>query len=857
MKRKIALKCFEAGKVAVLLLMMLFAHHFSASAQKVVHGIVRDDVTGKVLPDVAVSVAGTQIGTLTNDTGYYRLEVGDTVQFLKFSFLGYRAMRQWIPQQQKLMEVRLSEDATLISEVVVHAGRYRNKNNPAVALIKEVIAHKPTNRRTQYAQLRFESYEKLQLGLSNPPASLKEHPLLSKQFRFVFDNLDTTRFSGRAIWPVYLEENVLQHFFTSHPDRRKTIVKGVKKVNYDEQFINIESTKTFVKHLFRDVDIYDNNVFILTNVFLSPIADMAPAFYKFYITDTLISAAGDQWVALRYEPRNVEDKLFTGKLWITMDGNYAVVKALLDVDKKVNINWVSGFSLQQQFEKMDNGKYLLAASEQYAHFGIGNSKDGVFAERKITNRLFDWQTAIQDSLFRNVDVDVAQDAAVLSEDYWAGARPDSLSAAEAQTYRNVDSIGKMPMFKRWQFIISALASDYATLDKYEIGPINSFISFNPVEGLKLRVGGRTRPELNKWLYADGYIAYGFKDARWKYLLSGYWSLNGRSVFTGYPLHYFKVSANRETSIPGLATQFFSENNVLLSIKRGENDKWLYNDIYQADYVVEFGNHHQLNLRYKNWRQSPAANLYFLHEDPVSDTVNTLNNSELSLNWRWAPYEKFAQRKSYRRVVPSKYPIMNVQIGMSIEDFMGGAYRYQFVRADVYKRFHLSQLGMADVRLRGFYLKGQVPFPLLDIARANQTYAFDQNAYNLMNFLEFVSDRNVSLIVDYHLYGFLFNKVPLLKALNLREVVGFKLLYGGLSKENTPALAPGGNLLRFPLDADGQPLTYALGDIPYTEINFGVENILNVLRVDVVRRLNYLQHPNVTKWGLRVGFQFDF
>ncbi len=840
-----------------LLFSCLFLSMQVATAQTTaVRGIVRDDATGKGIEGVSVVLPGTPYGAITNSSGFYELQSTQAVSSISFSYLGYETLtRPLLQGQNQRMDVRMKEDSRMINEVVIQAqkGKYRNKDNPAVALIRKVIEHKSANRMGHYQQLQFETYEKLQIALNNPPFT--DVPLVTERFDFVFQNIDSGRFDGRNVWPFYLEENLIQQYQTRHPQRHKSIVKAIKRVNFDEKFVNVESAKTFLKHLFQDIDIYDDNVRVMTNEFLSPIADMAPTFYQFFITDTLIATDGSAQVLLSYVPRNKTDKLFKGKLWVTLDGRYAVAAADMLVDQSVNLNWVQELGIWQKFDRMEDGRYLLRESKSYAHFGVAEIKDGIFGERNVVNRNFDWISPISDSVFRSAEV--VGDARGRSEEFWAAVRPEPLSQVEVTLYKNVDSLNKMPEYRRSQFWVSGFGSGYFNMGVYEIGPIGPFISFNPVEGLKLRLGGRTRSELNKWLYADGYIAYGFKDQKWKYLISAYLSLNGRNVFTEYPLHYLKFSANRETSIPGLETQFFAENNVLASIKRGENDKWLYNDIYQADYLVEFGNHHQLNLRYSNRRQAAAANLHFVSADVfASDTIGTINNEVLSLNWRWAPGEQFVQRKTYRRVVPSANPIFNIQVGMGFPGFMGGRYKYQYASGDVFKRFYLSQLGIADVRLKGFYLHGQVPFPLLDIARANQTYGFDLNAYNLMNFLEFVSDRNVSLTVDYHLYGFLFNKVPLLKYLKWREVVGFKLLHGGLSRQNDPAYTTAG-LLRFPADSLGRMLTYPLNDVPYMELNFGVENVFNLFRVDLVRRLNYLQHPNVSKWGIRVGLQADF
>jgi hypothetical protein len=263
----------------------------------------------------------------------------------------------------------------------------------------------------------------------------------------------------------------------------------------------------------------------------------------------------------------------------------------------------------------------------------------------------------------------------------------------------------------------------------------------------------------------------------------------------------------------------------------------------------------IRASFKNLKQEAAGGLNFIHSDGSNDTIPTIHNSEVGLEWRWAPHEQFFQRKLYRTPIPNVYPIMTLGMKMGIPDFLGGDYKYRSFYGSIYKRFYLSQLGLADVIVNAGYIVGSVPYPLLNIAQANQTYAYQLQAYSLMNFLEFVSDKNVSVNIDYHMYGFIFNKVPLFKKLKLREVATFKLLYGGLRDENRPDKNP--ELLKFPTDQYGNVSTYSLEKQPYMEVSVGVENIFNLIRVDFVKRLSYLDHQNVPKYGIRARINFDF
>eukprot|EP01137_Pigoraptor_chileana_P007355 Opistho-2@52831 len=308
--------------------------------------------------------------------------------------------------------------------------------------------------------------------------------------------------------------------------------------------------------------------------------------------------------------------------------------------------------------------------------------------------------------------------------------------------------------------------------------------------------------------------------------------------------------------PAKSFSLYRKTIFFLSFKRGVNDMLLYNDFYRLDYVKEFENHFSYALGLKKWSQSPSGGLSYqtLNQQSLSD-INQLTTSELSLHLRYAPNEKFYQGKIYRTPIVDRYPVFNLRYTAGIKGFLGGEYSYHNIMGSIDKRFYLSQLGYSDVTVEGGYIAGKVPFPLLGIHRANQTYAYQLNSYNLMNFLEFVSDHYASINIDHNFNGFFFNKMPLINKLKLREMVSFKALFGGLRDENNPTLNQ--NLYQLPKYEAGSQRTYALGNAPYLEGSVGVGNIFKLLRVDVVKRFNYLDHPEVSEWGIRARVKLDF
>jgi hypothetical protein len=845
------------GKKLFFLTFFLSFSLLTFAQTTILSGTVTDAGTKKPLPFVVVSFTGTTNGTTTDNQGKYRLTTNQSYSQVKVSFLGYKDANLTItPGKEQVLNIKLFPEAKQLHEVVINSGKkpkYRNKENPAVELIRKVIENKEKNRPESYAFVEYREYDKVQFSISNLSDKLAEKKFFRK-YKFVLENRDSTTVPGKSLLPFYLDEKLTQYYYRKNPEKYKTITLGEKNVNFGGS-IDSEGIGQYFKHLYGKVDIYDNNIFLLTANFLSPIANSAPTFYKFFITDT-ITVDNKKLVELSFTPRNTTDVLFQGQIYITLDGNYAVQRAHLFINKNININFVRSMKVDLEFDQNPDGRYHLSKSSTLADFGITkNKKGGLFGIRTITYKNYAVNKPHPDSTYSNQEYAVSDEVKHRSEQFWEQNRLDTLSHAEIKTYTNIDSLSKMPSFRRTLDIATLLFAGYKGFNTFEVGPSNAFYSFNPVEGFRLRLGGRTTPELSKRYYFETYGAYGFKDERWKYFFSATYSLNDKSIYK-FPQNYIRASFQRDTKIPGQILQFVQEDNFLLSFKRGVNDKYLYNDFYRLDYVHEYENHLSYSLGFKKWTQEPAGSLYFINTvNGLPNNIHALTTTEVNVGFRYAPHEQFYQGKIYRVPIPGKYPTLSVDFTAGLKNVFGGEYNYQNIHTRIDKRVYLSQLGYADVTLEGANLFGRVPYPLLNIFRANQTYAYDIYSYNLMNFLEFVSDHYASANIDQHFNGFFFNKVPLLKKLKWREVASLKTIFGGVRSGNDPTLHS--SLYQYPVTATGQAITYPLGKTPYIEGSVGIENIFKFVRIDFVRRFNYLDHPEVSRWGIRTRVKFDF
>jgi len=827
--------------------------------QTVISGVVTDVADKDPLPYVTVLFKGTNIITKTDVDGKYVISTSETHPQLQFSYVGYKSSYVDIkPGETQVVNVKLQSESQVLNEVTISSNKrpaYRNKNNPAVELIRKVIENKAKNQNKAYDQVAYQQYEQMAFSLSNLSEKFKNRKIF-KNYQFLFEEQDSTKIGGKLTLPIFMEEKLSQNYLQKSPDKKKTILLGDKHVNYDSKFIDTKGLSKYFDRMYADINIYDNNISLVSNQFLSPIADASPTFYKFFITDT-IKTHSPQLIELSFIPRNNTDLLFEGRMYVTMDGNYAVQDAFLTVNKNINLNFVRALEAKLNFDKNPDGRYHLSKTNLIIDFGINQNKGGGFTgERTVIVKDYKINQPQPDTVFAGPSLVVVPEAETRSDQFWTGQRAqDTLLTTKLSIYKNIDTLQTIPSFKRTMDLVTLLFAGYKNFGPFEVGPVNTFYSFNNVEGFRLRLGGRTTPELSKRFYFETYGAYGFKDEKWKYFFSGTYSLNNKSIYS-FPQNYIRGSFQRDTKIPGQELQFVQEDNFLLSFKRGENNMLLYNDFYRLDYVKEFENHFSYSLGLRKWTQKPGGSLVYNNmENNMLNSIDQITTSEVTLSLRYAPNEKFYQGKIYRVPIIDKYPIFNLRYTAGLKGVLDGQYNYHNLMGSIDKRFYLSQLGYSDVTVEGGYIFGKVPFPLLDIHRANQTYAYQLNSYNLMNFLEFVSDHYASLNIDHNFNGFFFNKIPLIKRLKLREAISFKVLYGALREENNPN--NDASLLQFPTNADGSQRTFTLGREPYMEGSVGIGNIFKVLRVDAVKRFNYLDNPNVSEWGIRARVKFDF
>ncbi len=839
-----------------LLFVWPVSHSQNYSLLTMIRGAVVDAGTNEPVPFAGVTwLDKNNNGTLTDDKGNFTLKTKDTTSRIIVTCLGY--LKKIVPvkvgKTQKI-NITMYPDVKTLNDVVVKPKKtkYRNKGNPAVELINRVIEHKSGNREEDIDFYAYEKYEKSVFYLANYSEKFAKS-IFIRNFKFVFDNIDTTIIPGRKSAPIFLKENISDVYYQKNPEKKLEVPVAEKMVSF-EDYVNNKSVNAFIKILYLDIDIYNNNILLLTNQFISPISSVAPTFYKYFIIDTTI-IDNTKCIKLAFFPRNRNDFLFQGNLFIALDSSYAVKKIDMSLNKDINLNWIKNMEIVQEFNKIQNRGWILTTNEIAIEFGLTSEKMGIMGQRVVTYNNYQLDKTKSDSIYAAISKNRDKETKNNDEAFWEAHRMQKLTKPEQRVYVLLDSLKNSPTFKLAMDVTLIISSGYfGSRNAIEIGPIGTFYGFNPIEGIRYKFGGRTTPHFNKKIYFGAYGAYGTTDEKYKYYIASTYLFSNGTIF-GFPIKSVSISYRNDIQIPGEDMMLAQQNSFFLSFMRGINYMMYYNKTFRIEHLNEFSNYFSYSAAFEYNRQTPTGELYYntTNYSPVNN-VKYINIPQIVIGLRYAPHEQFFQGKVYRIAITNKYPIFLFQYSLG-NKLIGNNFNYQKLMLDVSKRFYWSFLGYTDATFETGKIFGQVSFPLLEISRANQTYTYQSLSYNMMNFLEFVNDKYVALFADHCFNGFILNKVPIIKMLKLREYVTCKVLYGGISKNNNPDLEPG--LFKFPIDKNGAPITYTFGNVPYIETSVGISNILKFFRIDYVQRLTYLNHPNVSKNGIRFDIKMDF
>lgn len=829
-------------------------------------GIVKDSITGEPLPFVSVYFDGSTIGAMTDDNGTFTLQNNQGYTKLAAASLGYDTKFIDLKPGKKNdnLEVLLKPTAFEISEVVVKPKRekYTRKDNPAVELIKKVIAHKNDNRIEAKPEYQTEVYEKLSLSLDNFNPNLDKNKFL-KKFKFIKNYLDTSEFNGKPILTVSVRENLSDFYYRKSPKAEKTIVRAKRMQGIDKTLDDGGGITSNLEEIFKSINIFDNNIPILLNRFVSPLSStLATTYYHYYIMDTL-DVGGDKCVDLAFVPANSESYGFTGRLYITLDGNYAVKKVLLNTPANINLNWVDKLRIEQEFKQMPDSTWVLDQENTFVNFYVVKGTQQLYAHqlRNYDNYNFNVQNA--DSVFGLLGaLHVLPEATAQPDTFWTHNRPIPLKEKEDALKDLLGQLRKVPAFNAIIKTAEILITGYIPtandkkVTKFDFGPMNTTFSANHLEGFRMRVGGMTTANLNPYWFASGYLVYGTNDRKIKYNLKLTHSFTKKEYHEGEnPVNNLSFIQEYDVYTPGQDFLFTSKDNIFVAWKVGEPVTKMQ---YIRKSVLQYEKEWLNGLTWKSWimnqNNEAAGTLQYIKRDESGNLyhIKDFTTSEIGTQLRFAPGERAYNGRSGKESVfnlSKDAPVFKLSHQLGIKGVLGGDYNYNHTEISAEKRIWLSSFGHIDAQVKAGKVWDKVPFPLLILPNTNQSVTIQPEAFHMMNALEFVTDQYVSFNATYYLKGWILNRIPGIKWLRLREVLSFNMIYGGLTDKNNPTLTPGLFLL-----PDG---TQPLGSTPYMECSVGLENIFKILRIDYYRRLTYLDHPDIKKGGIRIALRFTF
>lgn len=830
-------------------------------------GVIVDAETSEPVPYANVIFAGTQIGTMTDEQGRFSLSNSQGFVTLAVQMMSYKTAIVHLAagKENTGLKIALEIDGFGINAVTVkphrHKSKYSRKNNPAVDLIREVIAHKDDNRLSSRDFYKARTYEKLVMSLDKFNVDF-DSSRFWRNFTFIKDYLDTSTFNSSPVLSGSLRESIYDVYYRKKPHSEKRLVhcrnlQGVDKI------LDREGLGANLDQMLQSVDIFSDNMEILLNSFVSPLSStLATSYYKYYIMDT-VSVRGTRCVDLAFVPVNSECYGFTGHLYVTTDGKFALKKYTLNVPAKINLNFVSNLSISQEYDRLDDGMLVPVRSDTYTNFYIFKKMSQIYAHqcKIVTGYEFDVPEEEKEYVFSiQGDSEIKEGAASVRKKDWVGLRPEPLKKSESLIDSLVVELEKVPKFRTTMKTLEAMFSGYvptskvSTESKFDFGPIWNTISWNRLEGVRVRLGGMTTANLSRHFFLSGYAALGCKDLRVKYGVTAIYSLRPRD-YHGYE-HFrnaFFLSSSYDVQVPGQLFSVFDRDCILMSLTFGPKvGKYEYVLTNQFKYEIEWPKRIGLQawVAHHNTEAAGAMSFDRFLPDGTTMHIDRFNDVTLGVKFRFAPGERIFNNRMGRSSLfnlTNEAPVLEFshEIG-----YMEGGYLFNRSEFTAQKRFWLSSFGHIDATLNAGIEWNKVPYVKLFIPYTNQSLFLQPTTFNMMQPMEFLTDQYVALHLTYYMKGLILNRIPLVNKLKIREVVSFSALYGTLSHKNNPAVSPTG-LFVFPEGAG------VMGKYPYMEMSIGIENIFKVIRVDYVRRLNYLSNQSANKNGVRVSLRFSF
>jgi hypothetical protein len=820
------------NRVSFLIAVVLFCAPALYAQQTRIYGMVWDASTGERLPFVKVQFKNSKIGTLTDSLGRYAIETYYATDSVQFILNGYLTQTFGVElDRDQEFNVKMTTRVADIQEIVIRPP----DELPSTRLHKRVIDNKKINNKEKLLSYQYEVYNKMQLDLNNLGEKFSDLEMV-KRLDLVMHYLDSAD-NGKNYLPVLLSESVSDFYFRNNPKTRREIVHGSRITGID----NIQANQ-FVGDMYLDINVYDNNINMFNRAFVSPLADYARSFYRFYLDDS--TYIENKWCyKLRFVPKRTGDLTFQGEMWIH-DTTYAVKSISAHMSPWANINYVQDLYFEYTFDQVAKEVWMLTREKMIVDFKLTKNTEiyGFFGRKLSSRSNFIINEKKSDSFYHaNNTVEFEDSAKSRPKEWWLSHRHEPLSEQEVGIENMVDSLNNMPFFKHLKNLTYTVTTGYYPIGKVELGNAFSLISFNPVENFRAGFALRTSNKFSKRLEIGGRLAYGFNDNRFKYGTSVRYNITPKkrgmlTTFYNSDIEQIGISPSASAIGSTFGTVFRTGplDKLTFVKKAGIN---LEKDV-KKDIVLYGG------FEWKENRALGKANYVQMNNfSGQYDTIQTIRTSEFTARIRWTKDEEFLSGTFDRSTLRSKYPIFSIQGIFGLKGFLGGFYNYQRIEFQMEHNRQIGFLGRIRYGATVGYIFGSAAYPFLKVHEGNQSYWLLTSAFNKLSFFEFVSDRYAGAFVENHWEGLFFDRIPLMKKLEWRLVTTGRLTYGSIAKKNL-------DIMKLP---DG---TRFFGNVPYVEVAIGIENIFKIGRIDLVYRLTHLD-PGMNPLGIRARWALIF
>lgn len=812
-------------------------------------GIVRDSITGEALPRASVRTSGGSRSAVADGRGIFGITMSPSDSGIHVSSVGYDSKNiPVVRDRYNMIVVWMTPSSAELDELVVRKRKYSKKNNPAVDFARRLRESSGLGDPMNHDYYSYDRYERITMALNDFDAEADN--FLMRRYPFLKEYVDTSEVSGKPILNVSVKEKSSTVNFRRAPKSVKTTIHGFKTTGID-QVSDPENSQVIIEDLLREVNLYDRDINLLQQRFVSPLSPIAPDFYKFYLTDT-VTVAGDSCAVLSFYPFNRSGFGFTGHVYVVLGDSAMTIRRVdLSVPREINLNFVERFYLTQSYDTAPDGSRLKTSDDLTLELAPLPGLPGFYVRRNTVYSAHCFDAPADSLLFDTMKREIVSDSVdTRSDDFWETMRLSPLSRQEGRVGSMLQRLSSSKLFYYGTRAVSAFVRGYVPVGrKFDYGPVNTTMSFNSIEGTRFRIGGLTTAGLNKRWFGRGYAAYGTRDHKWKY--SGeieYSFLDKKHHSREFPIHSVRLTHLYDIDYVGQHYLFTNPDNVFLSLKRMTDRNVIYHRVTDLKYTLELYNNLSVEATLRNDRREATAWIPFVDSHGVPMARYTENS--LILKLRYAPGEKFVQSRSTR------YPVnLDAPVFVLTQTFAPACFsKYPVNRTELsmQKRFWLSAFGYIDAMASGAKVWSRSSYLDLIIPNANLSYTIQPESFALLNPMEFINDSQVAWFITYSPDGLLFNLIPGLKEAKLREAFSFNGFYGRLSSKSLPSVSP--SLIAFPPESTISRMENG----PYMEVSAGIDNIFRCLRVDYVWRLSYRHPPyRIDCSGLRIAFHMSF